>query len=591
MLRIAAVTRMPSALSSGLSMISMGNVAAVLARARQLDAGADLLRQRLGRGARAVGDQPLGEALRDDVRDLLPEELVAAIAELLLRLNVDQDDLARLVDHHHGIRRRLQQPAVPALHLRQMFLRVLARRDVLQHREKGRLAFEVDKPRVPLDTQDRAILLAMPQTWRCLTEAWSDWDRPGAASPFGSSRSSILMVSNSSRDHPYCSTAASLTARKRCVLRSATSMGEGLELNRILVTVFNGMARCPLAGDPDGERPDRRGGDGPSGGDDPDGLPPRHKGLVDGLSERQDEIGIGIEAAKNDQPPRTVDGAHGIVTSFDLAFRYPREQRWAHLGRTHEALIERAAHQQYAIVAPQRYCQTADVVVDFPHIGKERQRHGTQDQTVELTLCVANRKRRRDDPLSRRAGSYRNSPEEPRQGIVALPNEVIAIGDVPACVGRIRAVNNTPLSIDHSYRCQERAIFLDEVMKLPAHLLRGGRSHDGRIGEDHLGRLQGLFDALQGAAGLLARQLRESGQNFWPEAMASVLRYTIRTDNTAAVSTAYTVGSATTRLGIEAWRLNTVRPSATWFPWRANRCVQPRASSRRPASASDRQVP
>ena len=54
--------------------------------------------------------------------DLLAEQLVAAVAELLLRLQVEQHDLAGLVDHHHRVGRRLEQPAVPGLHLRQMLL-------------------------------------------------------------------------------------------------------------------------------------------------------------------------------------------------------------------------------------------------------------------------------------------------------------------------------------------------------------------------------------------------------------------------------------------------------------------------------------
>ena len=94
MSRIAAVTRIPSALSSGLSMISIGNSLPSLRRADELDPGADLLGQRVGRGAQVVGDQPFREALRDDVRHLLPDELVAAVAELLLGLDVEQDDLA-----------------------------------------------------------------------------------------------------------------------------------------------------------------------------------------------------------------------------------------------------------------------------------------------------------------------------------------------------------------------------------------------------------------------------------------------------------------------------------------------------------------
>ena len=100
--------------------------AAVLAPRGQLDAGADLLRQGLGRGACAVRDQPLGEADGDDVGDLLSEQFVAAVAELLFGLEIDEDDLAVLVDHHHGVRRRFEQPAVAAFHLRQIGFHRLA---------------------------------------------------------------------------------------------------------------------------------------------------------------------------------------------------------------------------------------------------------------------------------------------------------------------------------------------------------------------------------------------------------------------------------------------------------------------------------
>ena len=74
--------------------------------------GPDLLGQGVLGRAQVVGDQPLGEALRDDVRDLLAEELVAAVAELLLGLDVEQDDLAGLVDDDHRVRRRLEQAAI-----------------------------------------------------------------------------------------------------------------------------------------------------------------------------------------------------------------------------------------------------------------------------------------------------------------------------------------------------------------------------------------------------------------------------------------------------------------------------------------------
>jgi hypothetical protein len=73
----------------------------------------------------SVGDQPFREALGNDVLHLLPDQFIAAVSELFLRLNIQQDDLPALVHHHHRIRSRLQQPAVPALHLRQMLFRAL----------------------------------------------------------------------------------------------------------------------------------------------------------------------------------------------------------------------------------------------------------------------------------------------------------------------------------------------------------------------------------------------------------------------------------------------------------------------------------
>src|SRR5436189_160614 len=120
MSRIAAVTRVPSALSSGLSMISIGNslpslrrpvssipppvrhllpdehiaVAAELLlglQVQQHDPAADLLCQRAFLESKIVRHQPFREALRDDVRHLLPEQLVAAVAELLLGLQIQQD--------------------------------------------------------------------------------------------------------------------------------------------------------------------------------------------------------------------------------------------------------------------------------------------------------------------------------------------------------------------------------------------------------------------------------------------------------------------------------------------------------------------
>ena len=139
-------------------MISIGNSLPSLRRAGQLDAGADLLGQRVFGGAQIVRDQPLGEALRDDVRHLLPEQLVAAVAELLLRLNVQQNDLAALVHHHHRIRGRLQQPAVAALHLRQMLFRSLAHADVADRRRHQRSFGALQRAQHDLDRERAAVL-------------------------------------------------------------------------------------------------------------------------------------------------------------------------------------------------------------------------------------------------------------------------------------------------------------------------------------------------------------------------------------------------------------------------------------------------
>src|ERR1700722_8777034 len=65
-----------------------GKLAAVLAARRQLDAGADLLREGPFGGSQAVRDQALCEAIRNDAADLLSQQLVAAIAELFLRLQI-----------------------------------------------------------------------------------------------------------------------------------------------------------------------------------------------------------------------------------------------------------------------------------------------------------------------------------------------------------------------------------------------------------------------------------------------------------------------------------------------------------------------
>ena len=118
MLRIAAVTSVPSAARQRAQHDLDGKLAAILAQPDEFNPRTDLLRQRVLRGAQIVCDQPFREADRNDVGDLLTKEFVAAIAELLLRLDVQKNDLAALVNHHHRIRGCFQKSAVAAFHLR-----------------------------------------------------------------------------------------------------------------------------------------------------------------------------------------------------------------------------------------------------------------------------------------------------------------------------------------------------------------------------------------------------------------------------------------------------------------------------------------
>ena len=46
------------------------------------------------------------------------------ISELFIRLHIQQHDLSALIYDHHGVGRGLEQPAVAAFHLRQMFFRI-----------------------------------------------------------------------------------------------------------------------------------------------------------------------------------------------------------------------------------------------------------------------------------------------------------------------------------------------------------------------------------------------------------------------------------------------------------------------------------
>jgi hypothetical protein len=65
---------------------------------------------------------------------LLPNQFIATVAELFLRLHVQQDDVPTRIHHHHGVGSRFQQSPVPALHPRQMGFRVFAHADVADRR-------------------------------------------------------------------------------------------------------------------------------------------------------------------------------------------------------------------------------------------------------------------------------------------------------------------------------------------------------------------------------------------------------------------------------------------------------------------------
>ena len=56
----------------------------------------------------------------NDVRDLLAKKLVASVSELLLRLQIEKNDLAGLVHDDHRIGGSLEESPVPAFHLRKV---------------------------------------------------------------------------------------------------------------------------------------------------------------------------------------------------------------------------------------------------------------------------------------------------------------------------------------------------------------------------------------------------------------------------------------------------------------------------------------
>src|ERR1700734_3107438 len=133
-------------------------LSSILALGNKLDPGSDLLRQRLCRASRTVRYEPLGESLRNNVFHLLPDQFIAAVSELLLRLHIQKNDLTVLVHHHHSVRRRFEQSAIPALHLCQMLLGSLAYADVADRRRHQRSFHTFQRAQHDLDRKLSSIL-------------------------------------------------------------------------------------------------------------------------------------------------------------------------------------------------------------------------------------------------------------------------------------------------------------------------------------------------------------------------------------------------------------------------------------------------
>ncbi len=164
-----------------------GKRAAVLAAAGagKFDARADLLGQCLGGRAGAVGKQALGKALGDDVADRLAQQFVPMVAELALRLEVQQHDLAAPVHHHHRVGRRFHEGAIAAFHLQQLLFGGLARADVADRRRHQHALPAFERAEHDLDGKAAAVLAAAGQL-----DARTDLLRKRLGGPCGGHRRS-----------------------------------------------------------------------------------------------------------------------------------------------------------------------------------------------------------------------------------------------------------------------------------------------------------------------------------------------------------------------------------------------------------------
>src|SRR5207244_4484336 len=91
------------------------------------------------------------ESIGDEHLDPLADELIARIAEELLRLCVDEQDAAILVDDDHRIRRRFEETS-------ELLLRLLSIADVSNRARHERLVFGLEGAQADLDRELASVL-------------------------------------------------------------------------------------------------------------------------------------------------------------------------------------------------------------------------------------------------------------------------------------------------------------------------------------------------------------------------------------------------------------------------------------------------
>ena len=161
MSRIAAVTRMPSGLSSGLNMISMGNSLPFF-RLPASSIPVPICCDRASSVDRRASVTIRSAKPSDDFRDFLSYKFVPGVSEPLLRRTFRRTISSALVNHHHGIRSRFQKPTIARLGLCQLPFCVFAHTDIAdcgghqntpgtieraQHDLDGKLAAVLSPPR------------------------------------------------------------------------------------------------------------------------------------------------------------------------------------------------------------------------------------------------------------------------------------------------------------------------------------------------------------------------------------------------------------------------------------------------------------